>query len=138
MIFNEAIPQDLGFVDRTKPDSEFDLEIDQLVTDKLLARIVDRAYRLHGNTQTAQMMDRIKALGFKYSTYGAITVSVSDIVIPKEKAGLIAKAGIRCFGWKRLSATDSSPTRSDTSGWADLERDHRRRHRGPDGLAGSV
>ena len=63
------------------------LEIDELVTDRLLARIVDRVYRLHGNTKTAQMMDRIKDLGFMYSTLGAITVSVSDIVVPKEKSG---------------------------------------------------
>ncbi|NLG37345.1 MAG: DNA-directed RNA polymerase subunit beta' [Clostridiales bacterium] len=92
IIFNEAIPQDLGFVDRTRPENEFALEIDGIVTDRLLARIVDRVYRLHGNTQTAQMMDRIKELGFKYSTLGAITVSVSDIVVPKEKPTLIAKA----------------------------------------------
>jgi DNA-directed RNA polymerase subunit beta' len=92
IIFNEAIPQDLGFVDRSRPENELALEIDELVTDRLLARIVDRVYRLHGNTKTAQMMDRIKDLGFMYSTLGAITVSVSDIVVPKEKSELIARA----------------------------------------------
>ncbi len=92
LIFNEAIPQDLGFVDRTNPDNEFALEIDKLVGKKLLTEIVDRTYRKHGNTHTAEVLDKIKALGFKYSTRGAITISVSDIEIPKEKATYVDAA----------------------------------------------
>ena len=85
LIFNEAIPQDLGFVDRTSPDKLFDLEITFLVTKKELGRIIDKCIKVHGTTETAEVLDRIKALGFKYSTKGAITVSVSDMVIPDVK-----------------------------------------------------
>ena len=92
LIFNEAIPQDLGFVDRSDPDKAMDLEIDRLVDKNLLAEIVDRTYRLHGSTHTAGVLDNIKELGFKYSTRGAITISVSDIEIPDEKAELVEKA----------------------------------------------
>ena len=89
MIFNEAIPQDLGFVDRSDPDKQFDLEITQLVTKKELGKIIDKCIKAHGTTETAIVLDRIKALGFKYSTRGAITVSVSDMVIPDVKKKFI-------------------------------------------------
>jgi DNA-directed RNA polymerase subunit beta' len=85
LIFNEAIPQDLGFVDRSDPDKAFDLEIAILVGKKELGKIIDKCIRRHGTTETAVVLDRIKALGFKYSTRGAITVSVSDMVIPEVK-----------------------------------------------------
>ena len=85
IIFNEAIPQDLGFVDRTQPGSEFLLEIDFLVGKKQLGKIVDFCYRKYGETKTSNMLDEIKRLGFHYSTVGAITISVSDIVIPEAK-----------------------------------------------------
>ncbi|PLX29048.1 MAG: DNA-directed RNA polymerase subunit beta', partial [Clostridiales bacterium] len=89
-IFNENIPQDLGFVDRSK--DEYALEIDFLCTKKKLGVIIDKCFRRHGNTVTALMLDHIKELGFKYSTKGAISVSVTDMEIPDEKAGLITKA----------------------------------------------
>ncbi len=89
MVFNEAIPQDLGFVDRSDPEKAFDLEITQLVTKKELGRIIDKCIKVHGTTETAIVLDRIKALGFKYSTKGAITVSVSDMVIPDVKKKFI-------------------------------------------------
>ncbi|WP_027630649.1 DNA-directed RNA polymerase subunit beta' [Ruminiclostridium cellobioparum] len=85
LIFNEAIPQDLGFVDRTDPDKKFDLEINFLVGKKELGKIIDKCIRVHGTTKTAVILDKIKALGFKYSTKGAITISVSDMVIPEIK-----------------------------------------------------
>jgi DNA-directed RNA polymerase subunit beta' len=85
LIFNEAIPQDLGFVNRADPDKLFDLEVTFLVTKKELGRIIDKCIKVHGTTATAEVLDRIKALGFKYSTKGAITVSVSDMVIPDVK-----------------------------------------------------
>ncbi|MGI6702678.1 MAG: DNA-directed RNA polymerase subunit beta' [Clostridia bacterium] len=91
-IFNEAIPQQLGFVDRSIPGNKFKLEIDQLVDKKTVGRIIDRCYRLYGNTETAVVLDRMKELGFKYSTRGAITISVSDMIIPGEKAELLSKA----------------------------------------------
>ncbi len=92
LIFNEAIPQDLGFVDRTQPDSDFLLEVDFLAGKKQLGKIVDFCYRKHGETKTAAMLDEIKRLGFHYSTVGAITISVSDIVIPEAKAQYIQSA----------------------------------------------
>ncbi|MDD5016694.1 MAG: DNA-directed RNA polymerase subunit beta' [Eubacteriales bacterium] len=92
IIFNEAIPQDLGFVDRTDPKNEFLLEADFLVGKKQLGKIVDFCFRKYGETKTSAMLDDIKNLGFHYSTLGAITISVSDIVIPDEKAGYIEKA----------------------------------------------
>ncbi len=86
LIFNEAIPQDLGFVDRSDSSKRFDLEINFLVGKKELGKIIDKCIKAHGTTETAILLDRIKALGFKYSTRGAITISVSDMVIPEIKA----------------------------------------------------
>ena len=95
MIFNEIIPQCLGFVDRADPESVFKLELDELVGKSTLSEIVARTYRLLGSHKTAELLDDIKSLGFKYSTRGAITVSVSDIVVPKEKAEYIAAAEVQ-------------------------------------------
>ena len=92
LIFNEAIPQDLGFVDRSLPENEFRLEVDFLCTKKELGKIVDKCIRVHGLTQAAEVLDRIKALGFKYSTRGAITVSISDMKVPEAKKQLLADA----------------------------------------------
>jgi len=89
LIFNEAIPQDLGFVDRSDPDKLFDLEVDFLVGKSELRKIIDKSIKVHGTTKTAILLDRIKALGFKFSTKGAITISVSDMVIPEVKAKYI-------------------------------------------------
>ncbi|MBC8531617.1 DNA-directed RNA polymerase subunit beta' [Gehongia tenuis] len=92
VIFNEIIPQDLGFVDRSNPDNLFELEINFLVDKKKLGQIVDRCYRVHGPTKTSEVLDNIKSLGFKVSTRAAITVSVADILIPDEKKDLLQKA----------------------------------------------
>ena len=89
-IFNENMPQDLGFVDRN--EDPFGLEIDFLVDKKALGKIIDRCFRRHGNTKTAEVLDHIKSLGFKFSTVGGITVAVADMKIPKEKAEYIAAA----------------------------------------------
>ncbi len=85
LIFNEAIPQDLGFVDRSDKSKAFDLEVDFIVGKKELGKIIDKCIRVHGTTTTAIILDRIKALGFKFSTRGAITISVSDMVVPAIK-----------------------------------------------------
>jgi DNA-directed RNA polymerase subunit beta' len=85
LIFNEAIPQDLGFVDRSDPEKLFDLEVDTLVTKKELGKIIDRCIKVHGTTDTAIVLDKIKTLGFRYSTKGAVTIGVSDMVIPEVK-----------------------------------------------------
>ena len=95
VIFNNAIPQDLGFVDRSKEENLFTLEIDKLVAKKDLGNIVDSCYRKHGPTTTSEVLDRIKKLGFTYSTRGGITVGFQDIQVPAEKKQMIADAEVR-------------------------------------------
>ncbi len=92
LIFNEKLPQDLGFVDRSNPDNAFELEFTKLATKKQLGIIIDRCIRVHGFTETATVLDDIKSLGFKFSTQGAITVSVDDIKVPEEKKQYLAEA----------------------------------------------
>ena len=92
IIFNSAIPQDLGFIDRTDPEHAFDYEVNFVVTKKTLGKIIDKCIRVHGITQTADILDKIKAQGYKYSTRGAITISVADMIIPSEKAGILDEA----------------------------------------------
>ena len=92
LIFNIPIPQDLGFVDRSKPENAFKLEVDFVTTNSELSTIVDRCIRIHGNAVTCEVLDQMKAQGFKYSTRGSITISVYDMTIPPEKAGLLAAA----------------------------------------------
>ncbi len=92
IIFNQPIPQDLGFVDRSIPENIFLYEIDFLVGKKKLGVIIDRCIQTHDTDITATMLDRIKAQGYKYSTKSAITVAVSDAVIPPQKAALLASA----------------------------------------------
>ncbi len=89
-IFNEHIPQDLGFVDRE--ENPYFLEVDFLCKKKDLEEIIARSFSCHGNTRTAELLDHIKSMGYKYSTKGAVTVSVSDMVIPEAKKELIAEA----------------------------------------------
>ena len=92
IIFNESIPQDLGLVDRSNPEHEFDLEVDFLVSKKTLGKIIDKCYEVHGPTETAIMLDKIKAVGYHYSTIGAVTVAVSDMSVPKQKYDLLKDA----------------------------------------------
>ncbi|MBK5262413.1 MAG: DNA-directed RNA polymerase subunit beta', partial [Peptostreptococcaceae bacterium] len=92
-IFNQEIPQDLGYIDRNV--DKYALEIDFLCDKKRLTNIIDRCYRVHGNTGTAVMLDYIKSTGFHYSTVGAITISISDMEIPKEKKSIIDASEIQ-------------------------------------------
>jgi len=92
IIFNEPIPQDLGFVDRQDPDAQFELEVGHLVRKKELGKVIDRCISRHGTARTAEVLDKIKTLGFKYSTKSAITVSVSDAVVPEEKKQYLEEA----------------------------------------------
>ena len=89
-IFNEHIPQDLGFVDRNV--DKYSLEVDTLVDKKMLGKIIEKCFRKHGNAVTAVVLDHIKELGFRYSTKGAISISMGDIYVPKAKEELIKKA----------------------------------------------
>ena len=92
IIFNQPIPQDLGYVDRSIPENRFLFEVDFLVNKKKLGQSIDRCIQVHGTSVTAEMLDRVKAQGYKYSTKGAVTVAVSDAVIPPQKAELLASA----------------------------------------------
>ncbi len=92
LIFNDPIPQDLGYVDRSNSDNLFDLEISFLVGKKQLGQIIDRCIKIHGTATTAEVLDKVKAQGFKYSTRGAITVAVCDAVIPPQKKELLQQA----------------------------------------------
>ena len=89
IIFNEPIPQDLGYVDRSDPERAFDHEIGFQVGKKQLGDIIDRCIQKYGFTISAEVLDNIKALGFKYSTKGAITISIADMTVPDAKKTLI-------------------------------------------------
>ena len=91
-LFNEILPQDLGFVDRSIPGNELKLEVDFLVGKKGLKQILEKVINTHGATKTAEVLDLIKSTGYKYSTRAAMTVSISDMTVPPEKPALIAKA----------------------------------------------
>ena len=92
IIYNKGIPQDLGFVDRTNPETEFEPEINFVVTKKNLGKIIANSINVHGLSETAELLDYIKSTGYKYSTVGAITVSVSDVKVPEEKKTIIEEA----------------------------------------------
>ena len=92
LIFNKPIPQDLGWVDRTKPENKLKLEIEFVATKKELSKIVDRCIKLHGSSDTASVLDAIKAMGFKYSTRSSLSIAVPDMTIPKQKKALLAEA----------------------------------------------
>ena len=92
ILFNEIIMQDLGFVDRSDPENFLKLEIDFQCGKKQLKQILDRCISVHGTTKTAEVLDDVKALGYKYSTIGALSVSVSDMTVPKEKPQILEDA----------------------------------------------
>ena len=92
LIYNEPIPQDLGFVDRSIPGQEFNLEVDFLVGKKQLGKIIDKCIQVHGFTVATEMLDRIKSLGYKFSTKGAISVSIADMVVPEVKKQMVKEA----------------------------------------------
>ena len=91
-LFNEILPQDLGFVDRSIPENELALEVDFHVGKKNLKQILEKVINTHGATKTAEVLDDIKSMGYKYSTRAAMTVSISDMTVPPEKPELIQKA----------------------------------------------
>ena len=91
-LFNEIIPQDLGFVNRSIPGNELKPEVDFLVGKKQLKQILEKVINTHGATKTAEVLDKIKATGYKYSTRAAMTVSISDMTVPPQKPEMIQKA----------------------------------------------
>ena len=92
IIYNKGIPQDLGFVDRSNPDNEFEPEINFVITKKNLGKIVEKCINIHGLSRSAELLDYIKATGFKYSTTGAITVSIDDVKVPEAKKEILEEA----------------------------------------------
>ena len=92
IIYNDGIPQDLGYKDRTNPDEMFDYEIDFPVSKKKLGVIIDRCIKLHGLSVSAEVLDNIKEKGFKYSTISGLTYSMEDVKVPEEKKEILAEA----------------------------------------------
>ena len=91
LIYNEAIPQDLGFVDRTDPETMFEPEVNFVVGKKQLGKIIGRCIDKHGFTESARMLDDVKNLGYHYSTIGSLTVAIADMTVPQKKYDLIAE-----------------------------------------------
>ena len=121
VIFNDPIPQDLGFVDRSDPENAFKLEVEFLVNKKMLGKIIDKCIKVHGTAVTAEMLDRIKAQGYKYSTQSGITVAVCDATIPPKKAEFLAGRRRRSIRSTRtssaaLSQMGSAPAMSSRCG----------------------
>ena len=121
VIFNEAIPQNIGFVDREIEENKYKYEIDFLADKKALAKIINRCIHIHGSTNTAVVLDKIKALGFKFSTRGALTVSVSDMEIPEVKEVILNEASNQVLSviqkFRRGLITEEERYRSVISVW---------------------
>ncbi|MCL2106320.1 MAG: DNA-directed RNA polymerase subunit beta' [Oscillospiraceae bacterium] len=101
VIFNEPIPQNLGFVDRGDPENLMKLEVDFLVNKNMLGKIIDRCIRVYGTSEASEVLDKIKSQGYRFSTRSGITVAVSDATIPPQKAHLLAQAEERIQGINR-------------------------------------
>ncbi|MEG2116554.1 MAG: DNA-directed RNA polymerase subunit beta', partial [Clostridia bacterium] len=127
MIFNQAIPQNLGFVPRTTPMEMLDLEVDFLVGKKQLQQITDACYKVCDKDKNAEVLDAIKSLGFKYSTIGAITTSVFDMHVPKEKAGYLKDAENKVVEverqFKRGRLSEEERYKGVISAWQKAETD---------------
>ena len=92
ILYNQGIPQDLGYKDRTNPDEMFQYEIDFPVDKKKLGDLINRCIRIHGLSESAEVLDNVKAKGFKYSTKSGLTYSMEDVKVPEEKAGILEEA----------------------------------------------
>ncbi len=127
IIFNEPIPQDLGYVDRTDRDTAFDLEVDFTVGKKQLGDIIDRCIKKYGFTISAEVLDNIKALGFKYSTRGAITISIADMTVPDAKKMLIEETEVKVLSiekqYRRGLITDDERYRLVVEEWEKTIKD---------------
>ena len=127
IIFNEKIPQDLGYVDRTDPESAFDHEIGFQVGKKQLGDIIDRCIKKHDFTISAEVLDGIKAMGYKYSTKGAITISIADMTVPDAKKTLINETEDKVLAierqFKRGFITDDERYRLVVSEWEKTTKD---------------
>ena len=124
-IFNESISQDLGFIDRTKEENFLKLEVDFHVAKKQLKQILEKYINTHGSTKTAEILDDIKDLGFKYSTQAAMTVSISDMTVPEGKKDIIAEAEEKVDAiskkYRRGLVTDSERYKEVVATWKEAD-----------------
>ena len=127
ILFNEPIPQDLGFVDRTDPDKMFDYELNFQVGKKQLGVIINKCITKHGFTISAEVLDNIKSMGYKYSTLGAITISIADMTVPAEKKMLIKATEQKVVSiekqFKRGLITDDERYRLVVAEWEQTTKD---------------
>jgi DNA-directed RNA polymerase subunit beta' len=127
LIFNAPLPQDLGFVDRTDPEHAFDLEVTFTTGKKELGKIITACIKKHGFAPTAEVLDDVKALGYKYSTKGALTVSAADMSIPEAKYQLVAdtekKVAVIDRQFKRGMITDDERYRLVIEQWDQTTKD---------------
>ena len=125
LIFNEIIPQDLGFVKREKPEDYLLLEVDFHVGKKHLKKILEKVINIHGATRTAEVLDDIKAMGYKYSTRAAMTVSISDMTVPPQKPEMIQHAQDTVDRitkqYKRGMITEEERYKEDVETWKDTD-----------------
>ena len=124
-LFNEILPQDLGFVDRSLPENELKLEIDSLVKKKDLKKILEKVIHIHGATRTAEVLDDIKHMGYGYSTIAGMTVSISDMTVPKIKEQLLREAqdsvDLINKKFRRGLSTEQERYRSVVDTWKDTD-----------------
>ena len=125
-IFNEILPQDLGFVDRSVAENALKLEVDFHVGKKGLKQILEKVINTHGASKTAEVLDDIKATGYKYSTRAAMTVSISDMTVPEEKPAMLAEAQAtvdRIFqDFRRGKITEEERYRAVVETWVDTDK----------------
>ena len=126
LIFNQKIPQDLGFIERHTKEDMLKLEIMQTCGKKQLGKIIDKCIRKHGFNTTAEVLDAIKAMGYKYSTKGALTVSFSDIAVPEQKQSLIEASEKKVAAidrkYKRGFITDAERYRLVVKEWEETTK----------------
>ena len=125
-LFNEIIPQDLGMVDRSKPENFLALEIDTLVGKKQIKSILEKVINTHGASVTAEVLDKIKAIGYKYSTRAAMTVSISDMTVPADKPKLLEEAQATvdkiATSFRRGLITEEERYRAVVETWNDTDK----------------
>ena len=127
LIYNEAIPQDLGFVDRTNPETMFDPEVNFVVGKKQLGKIIDKCITKHGFTVSAGVLDAIKDLGYHYSTVGSLTVAIADMTVPEKKYELIHETEKEIIKidrqYRRGLITNDERYRLSVSAWEKTTKD---------------
>ena len=125
LLFNEILPQDLGYVDRSLPENAVAPEVDFLVGKKQLKQILEKVINTHGATKTAEVLDLVKAIGYKYSTRAALTVSISDMVVPAKKPELLAEAqekvDILTLKYRRGQCTEEERYKGVCKVWEDID-----------------